>query len=61
MPLDINLPLPTGSEEGDEAWILSAEQVNLLTRKINAFYGIQAQLPLRIVKAEAGMKIVVDE
>lgn len=59
-PRDIHLPLPTAATEGDEAWILSAEMLNFLCRKINAFSNIQADAPLKIVKSDAGFRIVVE-
>jgi hypothetical protein len=54
MALDINLPLPTYSEKGDEAWILSAEQANLLARKVNAILQMRAELPVKITKSDTG-------
>lgn len=60
MPLPLTTPLPLANED-DPAWILSAELANLLARKVEAFSNIQSDLPLKIVKSDAGMKIVVVE
>lgn len=60
VPRDITAPLPL-AKEGDPAWILSAEMVNFINRKVNAFTNIQAVYPLRIVKSDAGMKLVLVE
>ncbi len=60
VPTRIHEPLPL-AKEGDEAWILSAEMASILARKINAFTGIQADAPLRIVKSDAGFRIVIED
>lgn len=60
MPLPLTTPLPLANED-DPAWILSADNANLIVGKIEAFSNIQADLPLKIVKSDAGMKIVVVE
>lgn len=60
-PRDIHLPLPTANSEGDEAWILSADDLNFVCRKINAFSNIQAEYPLRIIPSDANFKLVLVE
>ena len=57
-PNDISAPLPFANE-GEEAWILSAEWVNFLRRKIEAPANMVAVYPLVIVRAESGMKLVL--
>ena len=54
--MNINDPLPMVNE-GDPAWMLSAEMANLLVRKVNAMYGMRVAAPLRLVKADAGFTI----
>lgn len=58
---DISLPLPTHAQEGDEAFILDANYVNFLSRKINAFSNIQAVYPLRIIPSDTNFKLVLVE
>lgn len=60
MPLPITTPLPM-AKEGEPAWILSAEMLDLLVRKVEAFHNIQAEAPLRIVKADAGFRFTIEE
>ncbi len=60
-PKDISYPLPTAASEGDEAWILSAEMLNFLCRKVNAFSNLQAEYPLRVVKSDTGFRLVLVE
>ena len=47
--------------KGDPAWPLSAAWLNFMVRKIEAFSNIQAEPPLKIVKSDAGFRIVVEE
>lgn len=51
----ISAPLPE-AREGEPAWILSAEELNRMVDKIEAFYNIVADPPLKIVKSDAGFK-----
>lgn len=59
--LDIDTPLPNDLKEGDVALTLSAEWMDLAFRKINAFYGSQAVMPLKITKADSGFLFTVEE
>lgn len=59
-PSDISGQLPMVSE-GDPPWPLSAAWLNFMVRKIEAFSNIQAEPPLKIVKSDAGFRIVVEE
>ena len=59
-PLELSAPLPIVGEDSP-AWILSADMANFMVRKIEAFSNIQAEPPLKIVKADAGFRIVVEE
>jgi hypothetical protein len=59
-PNDITAPIPYANE-GEEAWILSAEWVNFLRRKIEAPANMLAVYPLQIVRADSGMKLVLLE
>lgn len=57
MSLPITTPLPE-AREGEPAWILSAELVELMERKIDAFMNMQTEFPLKVIKADSGFKIV---
>lgn len=54
LPIDTELPI---LKEGDAAIYLSAEEMNLLARKVNAIANMQAVAPLRLVKSDAGFLI----
>lgn len=58
--LHIDTPLPENLVEGDFAYGLSAEIVDLLFRKVNAMYDAQAQSPLRLTKSESGFLFTVE-
>ena len=52
-PSDFSAPLPLVNE-GDPAWMLSAEWANHLARKINAILEMRAELPVKITKSDSG-------
>ena len=52
-PSDTSAPLPLVNE-GDPAWMLSAEWANHLARKINAILEMRAELPVKITKSDSG-------
>ena len=59
-PKDITAPIPFANE-GEEAWILSAEWADFIRRKIEAPANMIAVYPLKIVRAENGMKLFLAE
>lgn len=51
--ISIDTPLPLAAE-GDAAWCLSAEMLNLLARKVNALANMRAISPIKLTKTDAG-------
>lgn len=51
--ISIDTPLPVAAE-GDAAWCLSAEMLNLLARKVNALSNMRAISPISLTKTDAG-------
>ena len=58
--IPIDTSLQTNLKEGDECPFLSAEIVDLASRKINALHGMRAVQPLRLTKSDAGFVLTVD-
>jgi hypothetical protein len=58
--IPIDTSLQTNLKAGDECPFLSAEIVDLVSRKINALHGMRAVQPLRLTKSDAGFVLTVD-
>lgn len=59
-PQNITDPIPLAVEDGEPIF-LSAAWVNFIRRKIEAPANMQADYPLRIIRSDAGMRLVLVE